>query len=105
MDRLEYPAMDGIVEVLRLQELADLLIGLVVGQDGAQQLLFRLRVVRGDTVAGTSAGRVRGAGSARIGGHGFHEPETSRAMVTVIVMAAVYSLWNPASEVIHSLLT
>ena len=66
MDRLEDAAMDGVVEVLRLQELADLLISLVVGQDGPQQLLLRLRIVRGDTVAGAAAGRVRGAGSARI---------------------------------------
>ena len=44
--RIEQLAVQGIGEVLRPQELGDALVGGVVDQDGAQQRLLRLEIVR-----------------------------------------------------------
>ena len=43
--RFEDPAVDRLEEVLRAQELADPMVGLVVDQDGAEQRLLGLDVV------------------------------------------------------------
>ena len=46
LDGAEDAAVDRVGEVLGRQELRDLLVGLVVGQQGAEQRLFRLRALR-----------------------------------------------------------
>ncbi len=67
-DGFEDAAVDGIGEMGGAQELADFLAGAVVGQDGAEEGLFRFDVLRG-----------RGFGQ-RCEGDGFHEKGTLAAL-------------------------
>ena len=61
------PGVDGLEEVLRLKELADAVVGVVVDQDRAEQRLLGLDVVRLDA-----------EGSGIVGCHGWPFLEASR---------------------------
>ena len=62
--RLEDLLVQGVVEVVRLEEARDAVVGLVVDEDGAEQRLLGLEVVRrgaeGEGIARVGASRGRG---------------------------------------------
>ena len=59
-DGLEDAAVDRIGEMLRREEFGDPLIGLVVGQQRAEQRLLRLQVGWRQTLRQTEQGRIDG---------------------------------------------
>ena len=63
------PAVHRLEEMLRAQQLADPMVGLVVDQDGAEQRLLGLDIVRLDAEVAGFVGR-HGCHSSLLHGHG-----------------------------------